>query len=40
MSPVESCDGPGDLTIFYTNGVWFCGALTVFFLYLQAKEVR
>ena len=35
LSPVQSCDGPGDIAVFYTNGVWFCAALTLAFLFLQ-----
>jgi hypothetical protein len=40
MSPVQSCDGPGDVAIFYINGVWAFAGLTMAFLYLQAAEMR
>ena len=35
LSPVQSCDGPGDIAVFYTNAVWFCAGLTLAFLFLQ-----
>ena len=35
LSPVQSCDGPGDVAVFYTNAVWFCAGLTLAFLFLQ-----
>ena len=32
---LQSCDGPGDVAVFYTNAVWFCAGLTLAFLFLQ-----
>ena len=40
LSPVQSCDGPGDIAVFYTNAVWFCAGLTLAFLFLQGGSIR
>ncbi len=40
MSPVQSCDGTGDVAVFYITGVWVYAGLTVAFLYLLAEEAR
>ena len=40
LSPVRSCDGPGDVAVFYTNAVWFCAGLTLAFLFLQGGSTQ
>ena len=40
LSTVESCEGLGDPSFFYVEGVWTSAAVTTFLLFLLGTQLR
>ena len=39
MTDVESCEGLGEPTFFYTEGVWACAAMVFAILFLMGADI-